>query len=252
MMDLKGVMPESWCCVDCGINTAPGFKNRAQAEQAFAVDLEQSRLHAESQRVHRGLHHQGKGLAGRGHGSDGRLPVHRLPRSGSDGSWWPRNFVRKHPFNSLPGTARLLSRRGAAFGGLCWAGRRRAAHHYSAAIIYDNDLQASDSDGVDCDDSCDADTTTVRPRAMTATTQARRTAAMINRLLHGLCCCAAMLGVLAIDGTLSANLFHAIGEPTADLSLHRRVAGAWPVPAAAPDRRIDDADAAKSRSKPGH
>jgi hypothetical protein len=37
-LDLKGVMPESWCCVDCGINTAPGFKNRAQAEQAFAVD----------------------------------------------------------------------------------------------------------------------------------------------------------------------------------------------------------------------
>ena len=74
---------------------------------------------------------------------------------------------------------------------------------------------------------------------------------MINRLLYGLVA-AAMLGVLVIDGTFSANLFHAIGEPTADLSLHRRVAGAWPVPAAAPDRRIDDADAAKSRLKPGH
>ena len=42
---------------------------------------------------------------------------------------------------------------------------------------------------------------------------------MINRLLYGLVA-AAMAGVLVIDGTFSANLFHAIGEPTADLSLN--------------------------------
>jgi hypothetical protein len=42
---------------------------------------------------------------------------------------------------------------------------------------------------------------------------------MINRLLYGLVA-AAMASVLVIDGTFSANLFHAIGEPTADLSLN--------------------------------
>jgi hypothetical protein len=31
-----GKFPESWCCIDCGVNTAPGCLNRAQAERAFA------------------------------------------------------------------------------------------------------------------------------------------------------------------------------------------------------------------------
>lgn len=34
--DLRGLIPESWACIDCGVNTAPGLVNRAQAEQAFA------------------------------------------------------------------------------------------------------------------------------------------------------------------------------------------------------------------------
>ena len=36
--DLRGKLPESWACNDCGINTAPEFKNREQMEQAFALD----------------------------------------------------------------------------------------------------------------------------------------------------------------------------------------------------------------------
>jgi hypothetical protein len=32
---LKGCIPESWCCVDCNVNTAPGFLNRAETERAF-------------------------------------------------------------------------------------------------------------------------------------------------------------------------------------------------------------------------
>jgi hypothetical protein len=35
--DLDGLYPESWCCVDCGTNTAPGCPNRAEAEQALAA-----------------------------------------------------------------------------------------------------------------------------------------------------------------------------------------------------------------------
>jgi hypothetical protein len=30
-------MAESWQCIDCGRNTAPGIKNRAQTEQAFQI-----------------------------------------------------------------------------------------------------------------------------------------------------------------------------------------------------------------------
>src|SRR5262245_55604388 len=30
----EGLTPESWCCVDCGVNTAPGMANRAMMEQA--------------------------------------------------------------------------------------------------------------------------------------------------------------------------------------------------------------------------
>jgi len=36
--DLRGKMPESWACIDCGINTAPGLMNREQLEQALALD----------------------------------------------------------------------------------------------------------------------------------------------------------------------------------------------------------------------
>ena len=35
-IDCRGLVPESWACVDCGVNTAPGCTNRVQLEQAFA------------------------------------------------------------------------------------------------------------------------------------------------------------------------------------------------------------------------
>jgi len=33
--DLSGLMPESWHCIDCGMNTAPGLLNRAEMEIAI-------------------------------------------------------------------------------------------------------------------------------------------------------------------------------------------------------------------------
>ena len=30
--NLKGVVVESWCCIDCGVNTAPGCSTRADIE----------------------------------------------------------------------------------------------------------------------------------------------------------------------------------------------------------------------------
>jgi len=35
--NLTGLMPESWLCMDCGVNTAPGFPNRKQAELTFVL-----------------------------------------------------------------------------------------------------------------------------------------------------------------------------------------------------------------------
>ena len=34
---LKGLVPESWYCIDCGFNTAPGFLNRVKMEKAIAA-----------------------------------------------------------------------------------------------------------------------------------------------------------------------------------------------------------------------
>ena len=34
--NLRGLVPESWACIDCGVNTAPGMLNRAEAEAAQA------------------------------------------------------------------------------------------------------------------------------------------------------------------------------------------------------------------------
>jgi hypothetical protein len=35
-LDLRGKTPESWHCVDCGVNTHPGSLGRVEMEQAFA------------------------------------------------------------------------------------------------------------------------------------------------------------------------------------------------------------------------
>jgi hypothetical protein len=32
---LEGLIPESWLCVDCGVNTAPGCLNRIEMEKAI-------------------------------------------------------------------------------------------------------------------------------------------------------------------------------------------------------------------------
>jgi len=41
-VDLKGLLPESWCCVDCGRNTAPGHATRAEMEFAFNILRQES------------------------------------------------------------------------------------------------------------------------------------------------------------------------------------------------------------------
>jgi hypothetical protein len=115
-LDFRGEVPESWHCVDCGVNTAPGMKNRAETEQAFQL-----------------LALMGKEDVGVPAVFDNRTEVYHL----RDKVWKaagmklfggclcigclekrlgrqlrPKDFDPDHPFNKSPGTARLQKRRG--------------------------------------------------------------------------------------------------------------------------------------------
>jgi hypothetical protein len=107
----KGRTAESWLCVDCGVNTAPGFSNRKDLELAFALygEAEQqitseSEVYTVTDEVWRAT-----GLEGWG----GCLCVgcfeKRIGRR-----LRPKDFLAGHEFNSpdIPATRRLRKRRG--------------------------------------------------------------------------------------------------------------------------------------------
>jgi len=114
----RGNVPESWNCVDCGVNTAPGVPTRAEFDAAFApttvLQLPQDavdvtfttgcEVYIVRDRVWKAA---GMGPWG------GCLCIgcleHRLGRRLT-----PKDFVRNHPFMHLPGTPRLIERRGGA------------------------------------------------------------------------------------------------------------------------------------------
>src|SRR5262245_2802938 len=83
--DLRGLMPEGWLCVDCGINTAPGMFNRAELEKA--IEAAKGRRQVDRRGRHRANHrpsvrglYRARGCVGAGgHGADGRWPLHWLP-----------------------------------------------------------------------------------------------------------------------------------------------------------------------------
>jgi hypothetical protein len=110
-IDARGAIPESWACIDCGVNTAPGLLSRIQAERALAADWsgrgvpqtvdDWSEVYTVKPGVWRaaGMDDFGGCLC------IGCLEK-RLGRILT-----PKDFPRNHPFHSLPGTERLLSRR---------------------------------------------------------------------------------------------------------------------------------------------
>jgi hypothetical protein len=106
---LTGKAPESWLCVDCGVNTAPGCPNRKEMELALAlhggaksVITAESEVYTVTPEVWRAT-----GLEGCG----GCLCIGCLEkRIGRRLN--PDDFEPGHPFNSFPGTRRLLKRRG--------------------------------------------------------------------------------------------------------------------------------------------
>jgi hypothetical protein len=120
-MDARGMIPESWACIDCGINTAPGLTNRTQTEQALAgprARLSVTQTFDDRTEVYlvkpaiwraAGMEDD-KELWDRTGTMSGCLCIgcleKRLGRILTS-----RDFVRNHPLNLLPGTPRLLSRR---------------------------------------------------------------------------------------------------------------------------------------------
>src|SRR5262245_20938878 len=100
--NLTGRMPESWLCVDCGVNTASGFLNRKETELAFLVHGETITQHvgdeSEVYTVKREVW-RATGLEGMG----GCLCIGCLEKR-IGRRLKPRDFEPGHPFNSFPGT----------------------------------------------------------------------------------------------------------------------------------------------------
>jgi hypothetical protein len=118
----RGITPESWACIDCGINTAPGHHARVEVEQAFALGRcntnpvlhfdEHTELYMVKPKVWKAAGmNAGQGGFGDQNGDSGCLCIGCLEKR-LGRTLKPKDFSRKHPYNSMPGTERLLSRRG--------------------------------------------------------------------------------------------------------------------------------------------
>lgn len=113
-IDARGMVPESWACNDCGLNTHPGSLNRKQVEEAFALDWnnqgititydEFSEVYMVKPKIWKAAGMEPMG---------GCLCVGCLEKR-IGRTLTPKDFLRKHPFASLPGTERLLTRRDGA------------------------------------------------------------------------------------------------------------------------------------------
>ena len=120
-IDGKGKIPESWNCVDCGINTAPGLFNRVEIERAFSTGIALEKLGGPKasidQRVGEDteVYHvrekvwDASGVEGMG----GCLCIGCLEKR-IGRQLTPKDFPRWHPFNNgkYPCTERLRQRRG--------------------------------------------------------------------------------------------------------------------------------------------
>jgi len=111
----KGLVPESWDCIDCGVNTAPGCQNRIELETAMILLGDKADKEGVTQKigsnsevyiVRRHVWEQaGMGPFG------GCLCIGCLEKR-LGRKLRPKDFQRGHVFNTLPGTPRLLQRRG--------------------------------------------------------------------------------------------------------------------------------------------
>jgi hypothetical protein len=101
--------PESWNCIDCGLNTGPGLPTRSQIDSLFISSQGKipSRVSSrcEAYYVHPYVWRAAHMTKNGGCLCIGCLEL-RLGRR-----LVPKDFP-EHPFNTMPGTERLLDRRG--------------------------------------------------------------------------------------------------------------------------------------------
>ena len=120
--DLKGKVPESWACIDCGVNTAPGHLNREQMEQALALDWNNqgvTQTYGELTEIYMVEEPiwEAAGMEPMG----GCLCVGCLEKR-LGRTLTPKDFLREHSCNKMPGTKRLLARRSRGSAGRSKAG----------------------------------------------------------------------------------------------------------------------------------
>jgi hypothetical protein len=102
-----------WNCIDCGVNTAPGFPTREKLERDFAEKGNSPmRIGAQSE-VYTVHDHVWKAAGMEVWG--GCLCIGCLERR-LGRRLIPADFPLDHPFNLAPGTPRLLERQGRAYG----------------------------------------------------------------------------------------------------------------------------------------
>jgi len=113
-MNRKSMTPDSWCCIDCGINTAPGILNWKQMENALKVSVltgndnigtmtfnECTEVYDVKDMIWKAADME---LTG------GCLCIGCLEKR-LGRMLTPKDFKRNDPFAALPGTERLLTRR---------------------------------------------------------------------------------------------------------------------------------------------
>jgi hypothetical protein len=113
--NFEGLMPESWCCIDCGLNTAPGCLNRAEMERAAKAlgvlwETEGVTQHIDDRSeiyVVRESVWKKAGVEPMG----GCLCIGCLEKR-IGRRLKPKDFPRDVALNQVPGTPRLLQRRG--------------------------------------------------------------------------------------------------------------------------------------------
>jgi len=106
-----GMIPESWLCVDCGWNTAPGMSTRKEMDVAFAIYGEAPQTLTWDQEVYTVTDEvwRASGLEGWG----GCLCIGCLEKR-IGRRLKPKDFVAGHEFNkpTFPASRRLQKRRG--------------------------------------------------------------------------------------------------------------------------------------------
>jgi hypothetical protein len=124
---LEGLLPESWLCVDCGVNTAPGMPNRAEMEKAVEAakaagdrrqqpdidDIAEEFLRGLDNRAEMYMVRDAVWTKARMEGFGGCLCIGCLEKR-IGRKLRPKDFPRDHPFNNpgMPASPRLMKRRG--------------------------------------------------------------------------------------------------------------------------------------------